>query len=137
MEPTITLLGLLMLFPMIVVFRYSLFDNVIMNKYSTFVGLQNYEILFSNATFWVSVENTLYLKFMSVIFHLLIEMTFTLMLNSKVVNSTIKLILRVFYIMPWVYTAVIIAIIWRLLLDPSGVTNYLLMDFGITDSYIE
>ena len=73
MEPTITLLGLLMLFPMIVVFRYSLFDNVIMNKYSTFVGLQNYEILFSNATFWVSVENTLYLKFMSVIFHLLIE----------------------------------------------------------------
>ena len=137
MEPTITLLGLLMLFPMIVVFRYSLFDNVIMNKYSTFVGLQNYEILFSNATFWVSVENTLYLKFMSVIFHLLIEMTFTLLLNSKVVNSTIKLILRVFYIMPWVYTAVIIAIIWRLLLDPSGVTNYLLMDFGITDSYIE
>jgi multiple sugar transport system permease protein len=137
MAPTITLLGLLMLFPMIVVFRYSLFDNVIMNKYSTFVGLQNYEILFSNATFWVSVENTLYLKFMSVIFHLLIEMTFTLMLNSKVVNSTIKLILRVFYIMPWVYTAVIIAIIWRLLLDPSGVTNYLLMDFGITDSYIE
>jgi multiple sugar transport system permease protein len=137
MEPTITLLGLLMLFPMIVVFRYSLFDNVIMNKYSTFVGLQNYEILFSNSTFWVSVENTLYLKFMSVIFHLLIEMTFTLLLNSKVVNSTIKLILRVFYIMPWVYTAVIIAIIWRLLLDPSGVTNYLLMDFGITDSYIE
>ena len=122
---------------MIVVFRYSLFDNVIMNKYSTFVGLQNYEILFSNATFWVSVENTLYLKFMSVIFHLLIGMTFALMLNSKVVNSTIKLILRVFYIMPWVYTAVIIAIIWRLLLDPSGVTNYLLMDFGITDSYIE
>jgi len=51
MEPTITLLGLLMLFPMIVVFRYSLFDNVIMNKYSTFVGLQNYEILFSNSTF--------------------------------------------------------------------------------------
>ena len=137
MAPTITLLGLLMLFPMIVVFRYSLFDNVIMNKYSTFVGLQNYEILFSNSTFWVSVENTLYLKFMSVIFHLLIEMTFTLLLNSKVVNSTIKLILRVFYIMPWVYTAVIIAIIWRLLLDPSGVTNYLLMDFGITDSYIE
>ena len=51
MATTITLLGLLMLFPMIVVFRYSLFDNVIMNKYSTFVGLQNYEILFSNSTF--------------------------------------------------------------------------------------
>ena len=137
MAPTITLLALLMLFPMIVVFRYSLFDNVIMNKNPTFVGLQNYEILFSNATFWISVENTLYFTFMSVIFHLLIGMAFALMLNSKVVNSTIKTILRVFYIMPWVFTAVIIAIIWRLLLDPSGVINYLLMDFGITDSYIE
>jgi ABC-type sugar transport systems, permease components len=57
--------------------------------------------------------------------------------NSKAVNSSIKTILRVFFIMPWVFTAVIIAIIWRLILDPSGVINYLLMDFGIADSNIE
>ena len=53
MAPTIALLASLMLLPMIVVFRYSLFDNVIMNKNPTFVGLQNYEILFSNTTFWI------------------------------------------------------------------------------------
>ena len=137
MAPTIALLASLMLLPMIVVFRYSLFDNVIMNKNPTFVGLQNYEKLFSNSTFWISLENTLYFTFMSVIFHLLIGMAFALMLNSKAINSTIKTILRVFFIMPWVFTAVIIAIIWRLLLDPSGVINYLLMDFGIADSNIE
>jgi len=137
MAPTITLLTSLMLLPMIVVFRYSLFDNVIMNKNPTFVGLENYQKLFSNTTFWISLENTLYFTFMSVIFHLLIGMTFALMLNSKVINSTIKTILRVFYIMPWLFTAVIIAIIWRLLLDPSGVINYLLMYFGITENNIE
>ena len=137
MAPTIALLASLMLLPMIVVFRYSLFDNVIMNKNPTFVGLHNYEKLFSNSTFWISLENTLYFTFMSVIFHLLIGMAFALMLNSKAINSTIKTILRVFFIMPWVFTAVIIAIIWRLLLDPSGVINYLLMDFGIADSNIE
>ena len=137
MAPTITLLTSLMLLPMIVVFRYSLFDNVIMNKNPTFVGLENYQKLFSNATFWISLENTLYFTFMSVIFHLLIGMTFALMLNSKVINSTIKTILGVFYIMPWLFTAVIIAIIWRLLLDPSGVINYLLVDFGITENNIE
>ena len=43
MAPTIALLASLMLLPMIVVFRYSLFDNVIMNKNPTFVGLNNYE----------------------------------------------------------------------------------------------
>ena len=137
MAPTIALLASLMLLPMIVVFRYSLFDNVIMNKNPTFVGLNNYEKLFSNSTFWISLENTLYFTFMSVIFHLLIGMAFALMLNSKVINSTIKTILRVFFIMPWGFTAVIIAIIWRLLLDPSGVINYLLMDYGIADSNIE
>ena len=46
MAPTITLLTSLMLLPMIVVFRYSLFDNVIMNKNPTFVGLENYQKLF-------------------------------------------------------------------------------------------
>ena len=137
MAPTIVLLASLMVLPMIVVFRYSLFDNVIMNKNPTFVGLQNYEKLFLNSTFWISLENTLYFTFMSVIFHLLIGMAFALMLNSKAVNSTIKTILRVFFIMPWVFTAVIIAIIWRLILDPSGVINYLLMDFGIADNNIE
>jgi len=137
MAPTITLLALLMLFPMIVVFRYSLYDNVIMNRNPAFVGLQNYETLFADEIFWISMGNTLYFTLMSVIFHLLIGLAFALMLNSKEVNSTIKSILRVFYIMPWVFTAVIIAIIWRLLLDPSGVINYLLQAFSITGSNIE
>lgn len=137
MAPTITLLALLMLFPMIVVFRYSFLDNVIMKKDSTFVGLQNYETIFADETFRISVGNTLYFTLMSVIFHLIIGLAFALLLNAKEVNSTVKSILRVFYIMPWVFTAVIIAIIWRLLLDPSGVVNYLLLILNITRGHIE
>ena len=137
LAPTIILLAMLMLFPMIVVIRYSLLDNVIMNKNPVFVGLQNYKTVLTNETFRISVGNTLYFTVMSVIFHLLVGLAFALLLNARVVKPIIKSILRVFYIMPWVFTAVIIAIIWRLILDPMGVINYILQSLHITGGIVE
>ena len=137
LAPTIMLLAMLMLLPMIVIVRYSLLDNVIMNKNPVFVGLQNYTSVFADETFRISVGNTLYFTIMSVIFHLLIGLSFALLLNSKLINGTLRSILRVFYIMPWVFTATIIAIIWRLLLNPSGVINYILTTLNIASSNIE
>jgi len=137
LSPTIILLAMLMLFPMIVVVRYSLLDNVIMNKHPVFVGLQNYQTILADETFRISVGNTLYFTIMSVIFHLLIGLAFALLLNSKLINSKVRSILRVFYIMPWVFTATIIAIIWRLLLNPSGIINYTLTTLHLVNSNIE
>ena len=137
LTPTIILLAMLMLLPMIIVVRYSLLDNVIMNKHPIFIGLQNYTSVLTNETFWISVGNTLYFTIMSVVFHLLLGLVFALLLNSKSVNKTAQSILRVFYILPWVFTATIIAIIWRLLLNPNGVINYFLTTLHITSSNIE
>ena len=137
LSPTLFLLTMLMLVPMIIVVRYSLMDNVIMNKHPVFVGLQNYASVLANETFRISLGNTLYFTVMSVIFHLLVGLLFAMMLNSKLINGTARSLLRVFYIMPWVFTATIIAIIWRLLLNPSGVINYFLTTFNITSSNIE
>jgi multiple sugar transport system permease protein len=137
LAPTIFLLSMLMLLPMIIVVRYSMLDNVIMNKNPVFVGLQNYKSVLANETFRISVGNTLYFTIMSVVFHLLIGLSFALLLNSKLINRTARSILRVFYIMPWVFTATIIAIIWRLLLNPSGIINYILTSLNIASSNIE
>ena len=87
--------------------------------------------------FWQALGHTLYFTVMSVIFHLLIGLAFALMLNSERVNPTIRSILRVLYILPWLFTAVIIAIIWRLLLDPEGVVNGVLMSLHIVDFKVE
>ncbi|PIE36125.1 sugar ABC transporter permease [candidate division KSB3 bacterium] len=137
LAPTIFLLAILMVLPMIIVVRYSLLDNVIMNKHPVFVGLQNYKSVFANETFRLSVGNTMYFTIMSVTFHLLLGLSFALLLNSKLINHTARSILRVFYIMPWVFTATIIAIIWRLLLNPVGIINYILTTLSITSSNIE
>ena len=41
------------------------------------------------------------------------------------------------FILPWLFTAVIIAIIWRLLLDPNGVINSVLMTLHIVGFKVE
>ncbi len=128
---TIVLLAMLMVVPIITVVRYSLLDNAIMSRHPSFVGLQNYVTVLTDDTFWASISNTLSFTVMSVVFHLLLGMCFALLLNSPVINPVVRSILRVFFIMPWVFTATIIAIIWRLLLDPLGIVNFFLQAVDI------
>jgi multiple sugar transport system permease protein len=135
--PATALFALLMLYPMVAVLRYSLLDRAITKKDAAFVGLENYQTIFSDPVFWQAAGHTLYFALMSVIFHLLIGLAFALMLNSERINPTIRSVLRVLYILPWLFTAVIIAIIWRLLLDPEGVINGVLMSLHIVDFKVE
>jgi multiple sugar transport system permease protein len=135
--PATLLFCLLMLFPMIMVVRYSLMDGAIVTKDPAFAGLQNYRAIFEDPVFWQSVSQTLYFTVMSVIFHLLIGLAFALLLNSPRVNPAVRSVLRVLFILPWLFTAVIIAIIWRLLLDPNGVINSVLMALDIVRFKVE
>ena len=135
--PAMFLFRILMLFPMITVLRYSFQDRVIMNKNPDYVGFENYRTIFADEVFWQSVGQTLYFTIMSVVFHLIIGLIFALLLNSDRVNPIARGILRVLFILPWLFTAVIIAVIWRLLLDPNGVINAILMALNIVDFKVE
>lgn len=135
--PAAVLFAILMLFPMINVIRYSLYDGAVTKKDTEFVWFSNYITIFSDPVFWQSVAQTLYFTVMSVIFHLLIGLSFALLLNSNRINPVIRAVLRVLFILPWLFTAVIIAIIWRLLLDPNGVINGILMALNIVDYKVE
>ncbi len=135
--PAMALFSLLMLFPMAMVFRYSLMDGAILRPDSSFVGFRNFREIFSDEIFWQSLGQTLYFTIMSVVFHLLIGLTFALMLNSSRVHPMVRNVLRVLYILPWLFTAVIIAIIWRLILDPNGVINGYLIALNIIDFKVE
>jgi multiple sugar transport system permease protein len=135
--PATLLFCVLMLFPMVMVVRYSLMDGAIVTPDAGFAGLQNYGAVFADPVFWESVGNTLYFTVMSVIFHLLIGLAFAMLLNSQRVNPALRSILRVLFILPWLFTAVIIAVIWRLLLDPNGVINSVLMTLHIVGFKVE
>ena len=137
LSPTLLLLAVLSLLPIGMVFSYSLMDNVIMNKNPVFVGASNYLDLLTDDVFQQAVLNTLYFTAMSVVFHLILGLSFAMLLNTRWIGPIPKAIFRVIYILPWVFTATIIAILWRLMLNPNGVINYVLLAAGLADSKIE
>ena len=65
--PTIILMLILLIIPIIMVIRYSFFDNVIINKNPTFVGLENFAKVLTDPTFLVAIKNTLYFVIISII----------------------------------------------------------------------
>ena len=135
--PAAILFGILMLVPMVNVLRYSLFDGAVTRKDTEFVWFANYATIFGDPVFWQATVQTLYFTVMSVVFHLVIGLAFALMLNSDRINPILRAVLRVLFILPWLFTAVIIAIIWRLILDPNGVVNGILMALKIIDYKVE
>ena len=106
-------------------------NNVVMEKNPYFVGLQNYATIISDPVFQQAIYNTLYFTVMSVVFHLILGLSFAMLLNTRLLPPLLKAVFRVIYILPWVFTAAIIAILWRLLLDPVGVVNYVLSTLGL------
>ncbi len=137
LSPTLLLLAVLSLIPIVTVFYYSLMNNVIMEKNPVVVGIANYIDILTDKVFQQAFLNTMYFTVMSVIFHLILGLGFALMLNSKLLGSTSKAIFRVVYVLPWVFTAAVIAVLWRLLLNPNGVINYILITLNLANGPIE
>ncbi|MCA0252704.1 MAG: sugar ABC transporter permease [Actinobacteria bacterium] len=137
MSPTILVMAVMMATPVVMVFIYSMLSNVVMVKDSEFVGLDNFVQLLSDPVFRKAIGNTLIFTVASVAFHLILGMVFALMLNSGLVPRWLSALFRAAFIVPWVFTASIVVILWQLLLNPSGVVNYLLRTFNILGDRVE
>lgn len=126
LAPTLILMIVFLVIPIGMVVSYSFVDRAVVSKNPAFVGLANYKELFANSQFWNAVSNTIIFVVVSVVAHLVIGMIFAMLLNSKYFKTRTKTIARVFYILPWVFTASVVAILWKLMLQPSGIVDYLL-----------
>ena len=136
-SPTVLLLLLLMVIPVFLVIRYSFMDNVIVNQNPLFVGLENYRNMIVDERFIIAVKNTAFFTIVSVIAHLIIGLSFATLLNSELLSKTSRTIFRMIYILPWLFTVAIIAILWRMILNPLGVLNYIIMSLGISQNQTE
>ena len=124
--PTAVLMLVLMIVPIVLVIGYSFMDNVITKKNPEFVGIDNFVEVLTDGVFATALGNTLFFTIVSVVAHLLLGLGFAMLLNSPLVSRTSRAVFRVIYILPWLFTAAVIAVLWRMLLNPNGVVNYLL-----------
>jgi multiple sugar transport system permease protein len=137
LSPTIILIVVLMLIPIVMVIWYSLMDNVITKKNPQFVGFSNYAEVLGSEVFHTAILNTVFFTTVSVAAHLVLGLTFATLLNTRFLKSFTKAIFRVIYVMPWLFTVAIIAILWRLLLSPNGIINFLVMELGLSSTTVE
>jgi multiple sugar transport system permease protein len=90
------------------------------------VGLENYKTILADSEFWGAVRHTIIFVVVSVVAHIVLGMGFALMLNSKYFTVKTRTIFRVIYILPWIFTASVIALLWKLILQPAGLADYVL-----------
>ena len=134
--PTILLMVILLVIPICMIFQYSFLNNAIVEKNPVFVGLENYSEILSDRDFWNAAKNTLFFVVVSDAAHIVLGMAFAMLLNSSYFGTKTKTIARVIYVLPWMFTASVIAILWKLMLQPQGVIDYLLsfLDLATKDS---
>lgn len=121
---------------------YPLFDALRMSFYNVtgitnrgFVGLDNYERLWSDRQFRDSVWVTVQFAVISVFFKFWIGLSAALVLNRD--GLRFKSILTGLVLLPWIVPEVVAALTWRGLYDPIfGGINVLLLELGIIDSGI-
>ncbi|MFC3298054.1 sugar ABC transporter permease [Arthrobacter agilis] len=126
LAPTLILLFVLMIVPIVMVIGYSFQDNVILRSSSEFTGTANYVTVLTDPAFWKATGNTVFFSTVSVAVHLVLGLTFALLLNSPLISVTSRAVFRALYALPWLFTAAVIAVLWRMVLSPNGIVNFLL-----------
>ena len=95
---------------------------------STFVGLRNYTVLWSDANIRESVAVTLKFAFSVVTVEMLIGVGLALLLDRKLRGMSV---LRTLFILPMMIAPVVVGLIWRYMYHPSvGVFNKTLKAIG-------
>ena len=88
---------------------------------SKFVGLENYAWVLQDPTFWAAGANSLVWTVTSVAGQLLIGLVGALALERVARGRTLY---RVLLIVPWTFSSVVMAAVWRLMLDALyGIIN--------------
>lgn len=99
-------------------------------KQIKFVGLDNFERLFADETFWKSLKN-------NIIFILVVPITLAASLALAILIDRFvyfKDLFKVIYFMPYISSVVAVAIVWQVLFHPSyGPVNNFLRSIGIAD----
>lgn len=131
--PTLITLAVLVVYPIGYVIYISLHNNYWIVREPEFVRLGNYQWLVEQKIFTTILKNTLLFTGASVVFHLLVGLGLAMLLSSEVINPRMRNIFRGILIVPWLFTTVVVATVWRLMLYPGGVVNGILAQLGLMD----
>ncbi|PWC37273.1 ABC transporter permease [Azospirillum sp. TSO22-1] len=100
----------------------------------TYIGLENYEMLWTDSVFWLSVFNTLLYTVVASVFKFALGLWLALLLNH---HLPFKAFLRAIVLLPWIVPTALSAIAFWWIYDPQfSVVSWALVRLGLIDKYI-
>lgn len=127
--PALIILGVFVFYPIVSAGYLSLTSWDGFNPEKPFVGLSNYVRLAKDNEFWNSLLVTIIYAFGVSVLSVISGLFFALLLDSPLRGRGIY---RTIYFLPVVTSSVAIAIVWKYMLDYSGLINTWLGKIGIS-----
>ena len=136
LTPMILIMGVLVFYPIIATFSYSLKKWKLTAPGDIhFVGIKNYLDIIQSDSFWYSMQNTIFILVFVVVFTTLIGYLVASFLNVDVKWSGILLSLS---ILPWALPPYVNGVLWKFVFFSGyGFLNKLLIGLGTTSKPIE
>jgi raffinose/stachyose/melibiose transport system permease protein len=125
--PALTLYVLLTLLPIAQGAFYSTYDWNGLEPLESFVGLQNYRDALADPVFLDALRHVFVIAVLSLVLQLPFALGLAVLLNQRMRG---RALFRLLFFLPFVLSDVIAAIVWRLLLQPSGLADSGLEAFG-------
>ena len=133
MLPAAAILLVFLTYPLGLGFWLGLTDTKI-GRDGVFVGLANYESLFGDSVFWLSVFNTILYTTVASLFKFFLGLWLALLLNQNIVfKSFMRAILLLPYIVPTTLSAIAF---WWIFDSQFSIVSWLLIKAGLIDKYI-
>ena len=122
-------------FPLVNTVKLAFTDARLTGRQSLvkWVGLENFDYVFTDPNFGAAFLRTLHFTFLSVAAEILLGVLVALLLNRRFVG---RAIVRALLVLPLALPTIVNAIMWRLIYNPEfGSWNALLLRLGLIDAY--
>jgi ABC-type sugar transport system permease subunit len=131
--PSLLLIMVINLYPFATGFMYSLRDGTMLQE-GSFVGLDNYVALLTDANFHHSLVFSVVFALGGVFGSYVIGLALALLLNKDI---PLRGFFRVALLVPWIIPSVVSIISWRWMINTdSGLLNLTLTSFGFNPVYL-
>lgn len=136
LAPMILIMGVLVFYPIIATFSYSLKKwKLTAPNDIRFVGLKNYAAVLTSDSFWYSFRNTVFILAVVVILTTVLGFLVSVFLNVNVKGSGILLAVA---ILPWALPPYVNGILWKFVFSSGyGFMNKVLIGLGLASQPVE
>ena len=134
LAPSTILMILMILVPIVTVFRISFSEVGRTGKIRGFNGIQNYIDIFETPAFWTTLENTVIWTVAVVGISTIIGFILAMVLNQKFHG---RKVVRALVIFPWATALIIQSVVWKYIINADyGALNVLLTKLGLIQHYV-